>query len=393
MFHFGEQFDFAMTILAGVSLTLTLAIFFLAVFTDRMIRKVRELPLPEASLKLPRVSLVAPARNEERNIERAVRTLLTLDYPDLQITLVNDRSTDQTGKILERLARENPRLNVVHLADLPSGWLGKNHAMQVGANRSDGEWLLFTDADVMFEPTTLKRTIRYALENQVDHLVGSPDTRMSSWLLKCFVVTFGLNFLIFVRAWAIRNPRSSAHVGIGAFNLVRGEVFRAIGGMQPIAMRPDDDIKLGKLIKLQGYRQDLVSGVGGMIVVEWYSSIHEMMLGLEKNMFAVLEYRLSAAVFVSVMMIVFNLWPFVAPLFTTGWARGLYLADVVCLLIMMLGVARGTGNPLSCALGYPLAMMLFLFIQWRAIFLTYWRGGIQWRDTRYSLVELRANRI
>jgi cellulose synthase/poly-beta-1,6-N-acetylglucosamine synthase-like glycosyltransferase len=379
--------------LAGLSLFLTLLVFALWIYAGLHIKKLCDLPLPAGDFRLPSVSLVAPARNEERNIEQAVRSLLKLDYPDLQITLVNDRSTDSTGEILDRLAAEFPQFNVVHLTDLPAGWLGKNHAMQYGAERSGGEWILFTDADVIFEPTTLKRAIRYATEQGVDHLAGAPVAKMPSWILKCFVVTFSMNFLLFVRAWGIRNPKSSAHVGIGAFNLIRRAVFEKIEGFRPIKMRPDDDLKLGKLVKLRGFRQDLVTGGDGMIVVEWYSSVWEMVRGLEKNMYAAIDYNLPAAVFISCMMLLFNLWPYVAIFLTTGVARWIYIADVIVLTLLLASSARETRNPYTCALGFPLSVLLFLFVQWRSIFLTYWKNGIQWRDTHYSLAELRANKI
>ncbi|MFN0017600.1 MAG: glycosyltransferase [Pirellulaceae bacterium] len=382
-----------MPYLAGLSLLTTLVVFALWVYAGLKIKKLRDLPLPEADFRLPSVSLVAPARNEERNIEQAVRSLMKLDYPDLQITLVNDRSTDSTGKILDRLAAEFPQLNVVHLTELPAGWLGKNHAMQYGAERSSGEWILFTDADIIFDPTTLKRAIRYATEQEVDHLAGAPDTKMPSWILKCFVVTFSMNFLLFVRAWGIRNPKSTAHVGIGAFNLIRREVFEKIEGFRPIKMRPDDDLKLGKLVKLRGFRQDLVTGGDGMIVVEWYGSLWEMVRGLEKNMYAAIDYNLPAAIFISGMMVLFNLWPYLAIFLTTGVARWIYVANVILLTLLLASSARETRNPYTCALGFPLSVLLFLFVQWRSIFLTYWKNGIQWRDTHYSLAELRANKI
>lgn len=393
MEHLWQYYSIGMTVLAAISLATTFIVFGLSLVADRMIRNIEDLPLPEPEMPLPRVSLVAPARNEERNIERAVRSLLTLDYPNLQITLVNDRSTDSTGGILARLAAENPRLNIVTVTELPSGWLGKNHAMQLGAGHSDGEWILFTDADIIFEPTTLKRTMRYALDHRLDHLAGAPDTRMPSWLLQSFVVTFSMLFMLFVRAWAIRNPKSTAHVGIGAFNLIRADVFRDIEGMKPIAMRPDDDLKLGKLVKKNGYRQDLVNGTGGMIVVEWYSSVREMTLGLEKNMYAALDYNLFAVLFVSGTMLLFNILPFVAPFLTSGLARWLYVADIVAMLCLTIKTAYLTRVPLSRGLGFPVAILLMVFIQWRAVFLTYWRNGIQWRDTHYTLAELRANRI
>ena len=158
------------------------------------------------------------------------------------------------------------------LTELPAGWLGKNHALQLGADRSRGEWLLFTDADIVFEPTALRRAIGYAPTNtrrspggdaRRAHALVAPARRSSSRSRSTFRSSSASG------RSAIR--KSQAHVGIGAFNLVRADVYRAVGGHERIRMRPDDDLKLGKIIKLAGYRQDVVHGIG-MIAVEWYAS-------------------------------------------------------------------------------------------------------------------------
>jgi cellulose synthase/poly-beta-1,6-N-acetylglucosamine synthase-like glycosyltransferase len=349
-------------------------------------------PEPRAASTLPSVSLIAPARNEERNIERAVRSLVQLDYPSLEITIVNDRSTDNTARILDALAVEFPQLNVVHLTDLPPGWLGKNHALQLGADRSHGDWLLFTDADIVFEPTALRRAIRYCQENRVDHLAATPDTRMPSWLLQSFVVTFAIYFSIFVRIWSIRNPNSTAHIGIGAFNLVRASVYRAVGGHHPIRMRPDDDLKLGKIIKLAGYRQDVVNGAG-MIAVDWYGSIGEMIRGLEKNSFSATEYSIGLTVFSSLLSLLFNVWPFLAIFLVNSPTRWVYLANCLTLWCMAIITAFGMNARLSTSLGFPLGVLLLVYVQWRTMLLNFYQNGIRWRDTHYTLAELRANKV
>lgn len=354
-------------------------------------KRLAEVPIPELD-QWPSISLIAPARNEERHIEQAVRSLMRLDYPHLEITLVNDRSTDRTGEILDRLAQEFPQLNVVHLTDLPAGWLGKNHALQLGADRSQGEYLLFTDADIVFEPTALRRAIGYCLANRVDHLAATPDTHMPSWLLTSFVLTFAIYFTLYVRMWAIRNPRSRAHVGIGAFNLVRAEVYRAVGGHHSIQMRPDDDLKLGKIIKLAGHRQDVVHGQG-MIRVEWYQSVAELMQGLEKNAFAGADYSVPLTVFSSGLSLLFNVWPFVAVFVVPGPTRWVYAAVCLTLWLMAWLMALGMKAPWSCALAFPLSVLMFVYIQWRTMLLNYYHDGIRWRDTHYSLAELRANKV
>jgi glycosyltransferase involved in cell wall biosynthesis len=363
----------------------------LLIYSDRCIRLLIDTPLLPGN-DLPRISLIAAAKDEERNIERAVRSLVTIDYPNLQITLVNDRSRDKTSEILTSLSKEFPQLNVVTVTELPAGWLGKNHALQLGADHSDGEWLLFTDADIFFEATALRRAIAYALANQVDHLAATPDVQMNSWLLHAFVVTFSIYFTLFVKPWRIRDPKCPEHVGIGAFNLIRADVYRAIGRHEPIRMRPDDDMKLGKLVKKNGFRQDLVHGQG-LIEVEWYSSLREIIVGLEKNAFAGVDYRIGLTVFSSMFSLAFNVWPYLAVWIVPGPTRWLYLAAVIVQLFIAGGAAHQMKLPMSTALAFPLTVSLFTYIQWRAMILTFYRNGIRWRDTHYSLAELRANRV
>jgi glycosyltransferase involved in cell wall biosynthesis len=377
--------------LSIASLILTAISFALLRYSSAITTRLADVPVPQLD-SWPSIALIAPARNEEWNIEGAVRSLIQLDYPNLEITIVNDRSTDRTGEILDRLAKEFPQLNIVHLTELPHGWLGKNHALQLGADRSRGDWLLFTDADIFFEPTALRRAVGYALTNQVDHLAATPDTRMPTWFLQSFVVTFAIYFSLFTRLWWIRNPRSTAHIGIGAFNLVRADVYRAVGGHHRIKMRPDDDLKLGKIIKLAGFRQDLLDG-NQMLIVHWYSSFGELLRGLEKNSFSATEYSLWFTALSSGVSLLNNVWPYVAIFLLPSPTRWIYLA--VCLLLwwMAWSAARAMQAPQTCALAFPLTVLLIVYIQWRTMLLNYYHNGIRWRDTHYSLAELRANKV
>jgi cellulose synthase/poly-beta-1,6-N-acetylglucosamine synthase-like glycosyltransferase len=377
--------------LAIVNLAFVLVCFGLLAASARLTRRLKEVVIPQKDV-WPSVSLIAPARNEERNIERAVQSLVQIDYPTLEITIVNDRSTDRTGQILGRLAAEFPQVNVVHVDELPPGWLGKNHALQLGADRSNAEWLLFTDGDIVVHPTALRRAVAYALQNNVDHLAAWPDIHSRSWLLSGFLVTFAVYLLLFVRLWAVRNVGSKAHVGIGAFNLVRKEVYQAVGGHKRIHMRPDDDLKLGKIIKLGGYRQDLVHG-GGMISVEMYQSMGELVRSLEKNVFSAFEYNPWLHIVTSMILFVFNVWPYIAVFAVSGPARWVYLA--VCLMLWCLAwcAARVMNVAPIAALAFPLGVLMLLYIQWRTMLLNYYHGGIRWRGTHYSLAELRANRV
>jgi hypothetical protein len=336
----------------------------------------------------PSVWLIVAARNEERHLAAAVQSLLALDYPALSILVVNDRSTDGTAAILDALAAQSSRLAVLTVEELPPGWLGKNHALQLGADRATGQWLLFTDADVLFEPSTLKRAMAHALAEGLDHLAVTPQPQMRGGLLNALVVAFSLYFTLWIRAWAIRRADRSAHVGIGAFNLVRTAAYRAVGGHRAIRLRPDDDLKLGQRLKACGFRQGLAHGTG-LIGVEWYASVGEMARGLEKNAFAGMDYRPQAVLAASLAVLALHVWPFVAAALVGGPARWLYLAASLTLWGAAASAARGLGLSARHGLGFPVAAVLLVGIQWRSMLLNYYHGGIRWRETFYPLAELR----
>jgi glycosyltransferase involved in cell wall biosynthesis len=337
----------------------------------------------------PRVSIVAPALNEERNIEAAIRSLARQDYPDYEIVVVDDRSTDSTPRILARLAAELPRLTVVTVRELPSGWLGKNHANHVGARAATGELLLFTDADVVMAPSALDRAVAYFGRHRLDHLTASPETSMPG-LVNQFTLYFGLMFTLYVRPWLARNPKSRAHVGIGAFNLVRAEAYRAIGGHEPIRLRPDDDLKLGKRLKDAGFRQDFVAG-RGLVSVEWYASWRQVRDGLMKNLYAGAEYRTwLVAVGVLVHVLLLALPPF-ALLWTGGLAWWLNLGCLALYAWAGAAASRSFGTAPWAGLLLPLLALFGAYLMVRATWLTLRNDGIDWRGTHYALDELRAN--
>jgi glycosyltransferase involved in cell wall biosynthesis len=358
---------------------------------SRRIRFLKDI-IPDTKNSFPPVSIIVAARNEERNIRRALQSLLHLDYPHLQLIVVNDRSEDKTGDILDEMKKSDPRLEILHLQELPKGWLGKNHALWQGSLNASGELLLFTDADVVMEPDTLVRAVSYLQTEQLDHLAATPEARMPSLLLNMFGVTFGFFFGIFTRPWKAPDLKSGCHIGIGAFNLVKKEIYLLAGGHKTIALRPDDDLKLGKILKKQGCHQRLIYGAG-LISVEWYASIRELILGLEKNVFAGTDYRLWFAVSGVAFNMVAILWPFLAIFFTSGSTLLLYVIIVLTISTIAADGARFHGFPPWFALGFPITAGLFTFIIVRSVTCNLVKGGITWRGTFYPLAELRKNQV
>jgi cellulose synthase/poly-beta-1,6-N-acetylglucosamine synthase-like glycosyltransferase len=377
-------------VLAAATLLIHLAT---AVAVWRGARSIRFLSdQPPLSGSSPRVSIVIPARNEERNVEEALRSVLALDYDNLEIDVVEDRSTDSTGAILDRMAAANPRVRVIHVRELPPRWLGKNHALELGGRKATGDYLLFTDADIVMEPTALRRAVGAMEADGLDHLAVSPEIERRSLLFEMFIGVFSLFFSIYLKPWKVRDPKTPNHVGIGAFNLVRASAWRAIDGFQRIAMRPDDDLKLGKLLKTSGFRQEMMFG-RGMLRVEWYRSVRELIQGLMKNAFPGVDYRFSVVVSATVGQLTFLVWPFLALFLTSGATRWLNLASMTVLFTLcwlnapLAGVRRWHG------VGFPVATLLFLYIVWRSMLTILWNDGIDWRGTHYPLAELKANKV
>ena len=383
-----------MSIPLGIALVILLTTLVVAVemfIGHRSIRSLYDITLDTDQI-LPKVSIVVAARNEQRNIREALQSLLNLSYPDYELIVVNDRSEDNTQTILEQMSASHPRLKVLQISELPPGWLGKNHALWVGSQQATGELLLFTDADIIMEPTVLSRAVTFLVQNRIDHLAATPSLSMPTAFLGMFGAAFVIIFSLFIRPWKARDPRSRYHIGIGAFNLIRTQVYRNIGGHVPIRLRPDDDIKLGKLLKKEGYRQDVVYG-SDYLEVEWYASTGELIRGLEKNAFSGADYSIALILTGASINLLCNVWPFLALVITGGATQGIYLVTVIIILLMVTDSARFHKMPGWYALGYPLVSALFVYIMLRTMILNITQGGIYWRGTFYPLKELKKNQL
>ena len=354
------------------------------------IRKVSKLGRGPDLTHPPLLSVVIPALNEARSLEASLQSVLKQDYPNLELYVLNDRSTDATGEILERMKTQHPHLRVTHIRELPGGWLGKNHALHVGAERARGEWLLFTDADVVFEPGAFSAAVSYAVTHELDHLTALPRMISKSPLLKSFVSAFMLLFSFGVlRASA---PATKAHVGLGAFNLLRRAVYEQVGGHRAIALRPDDDMMLGKLVKNAGFKQEVVLAAE-LIRVEWYRSVQEAVRGLNKNAFAGLFYSPTAVLLFTSALALTHILPFVAVFTTTGLTQLLYALILANIAFVYALGSRYMKLPGWGAALHPLGTALLIYAVLESAVKATWRGGISWRGTFYPLEQLRKNKV
>lgn len=348
---------------------------------------------PPKERSWPRVSIIVPARNEEEHVEAAVGSLLALDYPGYEVIAVNDRSSDRTGEILDRLARENPaRLRVLHVRDLPGGWMGKPHAMGLASQQATGDWLLFTDADVTFRPDALRRALHYAQESQADHLVLAPTIHMHSVGERMMIALFQILFHFGHRPWKVADRAAKDYVGIGAFNLVRRSVYEALGAREALRMDVLDDMKLGKLVKEKGYAQHMAFG-RDLITLRWARGAMGVVENLTKNLFAVLGYRWPRALGATFLLLFLNLGPFLGVLLVPSWTRLGYILALGAVALMYAGMSWYLPISPIYFLLHPVGTMFFAYAALRSMFLTLRQGGVVWRGTKYPLEELRKGLV
>jgi len=305
---------------------------------------------------------------------------------------VDDRSNDATGKILDRLAREDHRLRVVHVEELPEGWVGKCHALASGATATNSEWILFVDADVTLEPDAARRAVSLAVRRKLDHLAVGPNMEIESLGEAVFVAAFMVIFNATQRPWLASDPRRKNAIGIGAFNLVRREAYVRAGGHDAIRYELLDDMALGKILKQSGARQAFAKH-DRMLSVRWHPGIRGLIRGVEKNAFPAARYDVLLGA-TAPWLVLWVAWaPVVGLLLPTPWPRALAIAAWLGILLSYREVERSVNVRLWQAVLMPVGVTLFVYAFFRSMVVTLRRGGVRWRGTFYPLRELRRGRV
>jgi cellulose synthase/poly-beta-1,6-N-acetylglucosamine synthase-like glycosyltransferase len=335
----------------------------------------------------PSVAIIIAVKDEEAEVAQALNSVCRLDYSNYRIIVINDRSTDQTPVILDKMAQAHPELSLITIKDLPQGWLGKNHALYKGYCASSEEWLLFTDADVIYNRMALKKAMSYAMANQSDHLAVLPQITSRSALFTSVMNTFALMLEIRHRPWDVSNPSSNAYIGIGAFNLIKRTAYEKAGTHTVISLRPDDDLKLGERIKAAGLRQGVLYGEKELSL-QWYTSLKEFVRGLMKNSFSVSNYRLPVAIGMALLTFMFFVMPVPLLLVSGNVGRIMALVILASQTFLML-FKRGIRGRWWHALMIPFSGLVMVYILIVSALKTIKQGGIYWRNSFYPLTELK----
>ncbi len=353
-----------------------------------------QLSAPEPDV-WPELSIIIPACNEADTIGAAVATILQQDYPQLEIVLIDDRSEDDTGRIIDAVAATDSRVQAIHVRELPAGWLGKVHALHRGWAAAAGPWLLLTDADVHFAPGVLRRVIAASLHRGWDHLAAAPEIWPSGLLLDAAVSSFLRSFCVGMRIWAVEDPRSGAFIGVGAFNLLRREAFERTAGFEWLRLEVADDVGVGLLMKQAGARCGVVNAVGH-VGLHWYPSLAKMLVGAEKAYGSAAGCSVGRMLLGGTAALLLDAAPWLVLAAAAGYrsfALGLAAAVMVLAHVFSaVALNRWAGRKLLPGLLTPLVIPLTLVALLRTTWLGWRRGGVVWRGTLYPSRELRRHK-
>jgi glycosyltransferase involved in cell wall biosynthesis len=342
-----------------------------------------------AADQTPRLAVIVPALNEADNLRATLEALRDQQLPALQVVCVDDRSTDETGAIMDEFAREHPeRFIAIHVMELPHGWLGKTHAMQVGLMACESEYVLFTDADVLFSPSVLQRAMTYALSTQADHLCVPPTLELKSWREAMVMGAFQAMSAWAVRPWKVSDPGAQRDaVGMGAFNMVRRQALQEIGGLAVQRLVVVEDIILGRRMKTARKRQE-IAFAPGMIRLHWADGAGGLVGVMTKNLFAVFGFRLWLAAVMPLWLMAF----FVAPVAGLFWWRTLLPSALALVSIASIYTTYEpmAGVPRSAVWSMPLGAFVMSWALLRSIVVTLKDGGVRWRGTLYRTRDLKA---
>jgi chlorobactene glucosyltransferase len=351
----------------------------------------------------PLVSIVVPARNEERNLPRLLPSLLGQRYPDYEVIVVDDQSDDATPRILAEWAARDRRLKVVRGADLPAGegWMGKPHAMHQGALAASGEWLLFTDADTVHAPQALSSTVAYALAHDVDCLSILPRADLITPVERLVMPVVYQGIATVFPAYKVNDPNSKVAIANGQYILVRRGVYDAMGGAERVKDKIAEDLEFAKAVKSDGYRLYIADG-RHLLRVRMYTNLAEMWEGWSKNVVLSFRDNPEAGLLSVLGVFIVAALPFLLPWWAAsalrgarksgrasdrlaaGWFSAIAAWNVAMPLVYRRRVDSSLGLPAGWTLTQPLGAAIFGLIMLYSIVRLLAGKGVVWKGRTYA---------
>lgn len=365
-----------------------------AFFTLRGIMRQRPLQpvgvVDIGGLSAPFVSVLVPARNEAgRVLAASISSMLTQDYASFEVIVTNDRSTDATEDILREIEKRNHKLCVLNGTDLPAGWLGKPYAMHQAYKAAKGEWLLATDADVIFDPRAMRTAIHHALAGGYDAVSLIPHIECLTFWERVFMPNFGWFMFISRPIERVNDRRRSDALGIGGFFLIHRQWLERVGGWQSVCDEVAEDLRLAEMLKGAGAHLR-VEYAPTLVRTRMQTNFREIWEGFTKNLFAGAQFRVWSALFGGFAVLLFSVMPvlLLAMCLTLIAASGgsvwialalpLLIVWAVQILVFMV-VNRACGVPMMYALLMPLGHLMFVLILFNSAIKILSGRGVTWK--------------
>ena len=344
--------------------------------------------------RTPFVSVLVPARNEEgRVLAACIGSILSQDYRRFEIIAVNDRSTDATGAILHAIAKADARLRVLDGTEPPPGWLGKPHALQQALAASKGEWVLATDADMIFERQALRTALAYAFEHNYDAVTLIPHIVCLTFWERVFLPIFGWFMLMAAPVHRVNDPRTREAMGVGGFFLVRREWLQRIGEYRALRAEVAEDLRTAELLKQAGARLR-IEYAPTLISTRMQPTFGEIWEGFTKNLFAGTKFSLFQTVMGGLSVLLFAVAPVIVALVcviglwaggSTEWLRLLVpLLLVWAIHVTTFAIVNAAWKtPIAYAFTVPLGHALFVAILFNSAFRIATGSGVTWKGRRF----------
>ncbi len=346
--------------------------------------------MPEAFNNLPPVSVVIPCRNESTNIQICCKSILNQDYPNLELIVVNDRSTDSTATILDQIARSDPRLRVIHIApeDLPEGWFGKNFAMERGAELSQADWLVFTDSDCLLSPDAVRIGIAIGVHRNFDMVSFVPKFVSRGFADRLITPLGGLvTGAMYATMFANNSRLPKIAFACGQFMAIRRTAYDAVGGWASVRQYPSDDVEIARRLKITGFKPRMGWGMD-LVQAHMYDSWSTVWRGWGRN-FIMASRGKPGRMIAAIAFLIFCVFSIIPAAFWGIYAYdprwialvGLHATIVTLAIFSNYRWAKSDG---WLALLWPISAVLMLAIFARSLYLCL-VGSMDWRGVRYSL--------
>jgi chlorobactene glucosyltransferase len=371
------------------SLQLILIVVVIVYLSVNMIYLVRLEPTSTMLDESPMVSVCVPARNEERGIGACLESLLRQDYPEFEVIVVNDNSTDRTGELIRELAGKDSRLITLEGVDLPKGWLGKPFALHQAFQKSQGEVLLFTDADPVFEPNALLTAVFTMQERKLDALTLMPKAEFGSfWERAVQPVIFGFIGSL-TRFGKVNSPDNKSAMGFGAFLMFKRSAYEAIDGHEGGKADVLEDVLIAKRLKKAGFKL-LVADAKSLFSIRMYYGFREIWIGWRKNMFLAMKRSVSRALYYVFMVLAFVLTPYLVLVWNVMVGADLIWIGLSLFGVTMVSAATiktcdelGLGRINACL--FPIGAVVMAAIMFNSMIQVLVFSRTEWRGRVYSV--------